>query len=64
MRTAAISDIHANIAALEADRQRLRGLLLEGASSRLTPPLDDAFFDDMRERVCGRNTASPDAAAQ
>ncbi len=64
MRIAAISDIHGNIAALEADRQRLRGLLLEGASSAPTPPLDDAFFNDMRERVRGRNTASPDAAAQ
>jgi antitoxin ParD1/3/4 len=38
----------------DQDRQRLRGLLLEGASSPLTPPLDDAYFDDLREQVRSR----------
>jgi antitoxin ParD1/3/4 len=38
----------------DQDRQRLRGLLLEGASSTPTPPLDDAYFDDLREQVRSR----------
>lgn len=35
----------------DQDRQRLRGLLLEGASSEATTPADEAYFDDLRERV-------------
>lgn len=35
----------------ERDRERLRGLLLEGAASPPTAPADAAFFDELRERV-------------
>ncbi len=38
----------------DQDRQRLRGLLLEGASSPPTEPVDQAYFDGLRERVRGR----------
>jgi antitoxin ParD1/3/4 len=33
----------------DQDRQRLRGLLLEGAASPLTTPADDGYFDELRE---------------
>jgi antitoxin ParD1/3/4 len=36
------------------DRQRLRGLLLEGASSSPTPAVDDAYFVSLRQRAIGR----------
>ncbi len=36
------------------DRPRLRNLLLEGASSPPTEPLDDAYFDGLREQVRSR----------
>jgi antitoxin ParD1/3/4 len=35
----------------DQDRQRLRGLLLEGASSAPTEPVDAALLDGLRERV-------------
>jgi antitoxin ParD1/3/4 len=35
----------------DQDRQRLRGLLLEGAASRPTAPADDAYFDTLRQRA-------------
>jgi len=35
----------------DQDRQRLRRLLLEGAASAATAPVDDAYFDDLRARV-------------
>lgn len=35
----------------DQDRLRLRQLLLEGASSPLSGPADDAYFDDLREKV-------------
>jgi len=38
-------------------RLHLRGLLLEGASSASTPPVDQAYFDSLRERVRGRKPA-------
>ena len=38
----------------DADRQRLRGLLLEGAGSAAAPPADAAYFDALRERVRSR----------
>jgi antitoxin ParD1/3/4 len=38
----------------DQDRQRLRALLLEGASSPPALPLDDAYFDDLREQVRSR----------
>ncbi|MBC7859764.1 MAG: type II toxin-antitoxin system ParD family antitoxin [Burkholderiaceae bacterium] len=34
----------------DADRLRLRGLLLEGAASRRAAPADAAYFDALRER--------------
>jgi antitoxin ParD1/3/4 len=33
------------------DRQRLRGLLLEGANSDPRAPADTAYFDQLRARV-------------
>ena len=38
----------------DQDRQRLRGLLLEGASSAPAGPADEAYFMDLRERARGR----------
>lgn len=38
----------------DQDRQRLRGLLLEGASSAPAGPVDAAYFDALRERVRSR----------
>ena len=35
----------------DQDRQRLRGLLLDGASSSPTTPADAAYFDELRSRV-------------
>src|SRR3546814_4184264 len=35
----------------DLDRQRLRGLLLEGAASAPTAPVDAAYFDGLRARV-------------
>lgn len=35
----------------ERDRERLRGLLLEGAASPPTAPADAAFFDELRRRA-------------
>jgi antitoxin ParD1/3/4 len=35
----------------DQDRQRLRRLVLDGASSSPTPPVDPAYFEDLRERV-------------
>jgi antitoxin ParD1/3/4 len=38
----------------DQDRQHLRGLLLEGASSAPAEPVDGAYFDGLRERVRSR----------
>lgn len=35
----------------DQDRQRLRGLLLEGAASAAMSPADGAYFDSLSERV-------------
>lgn len=35
----------------DQDRQRLRSLLLEGASSPSAGPADQAYFDELRARV-------------
>ncbi len=35
----------------DQDRQRLRQILLDGASSPPGPVADDAFFDGLRERA-------------
>lgn len=35
----------------DQDRLQLRGLLLEGAASPLTTPVDDAYFDALRDRA-------------
>ena len=35
----------------DQDRERLRALLLEGAASPPTDPVDDAYFDELRSRV-------------
>ena len=36
---------------IDQDRQRLRGLLLEGAESPATTAPDDRFFNDLSDRV-------------
>jgi antitoxin ParD1/3/4 len=33
------------------DRQQLRGLLLAGAASASTAPVDEAYFDRLRQRA-------------
>lgn len=35
----------------DQDRQRLRGLLLDGAASEATSPADTVYFDSLRERA-------------
>ncbi|WHO77256.1 type II toxin-antitoxin system ParD family antitoxin [Rhizobium sp. BT03] len=35
----------------DRDRQRLRDLLLEGASSETTEPVDANYFDSLRDRA-------------
>jgi antitoxin ParD1/3/4 len=35
----------------DQDRQHLRGLLLEGAASPETEPVDEAYFAELRARV-------------
>ena len=35
----------------DQDRQRLRGLLLEGAASTPTQAVDDAYFDRLRRKA-------------
>jgi antitoxin ParD1/3/4 len=37
----------------DQDRQRLRGLLLAGAASAPTTPVDGEYFDALRARVRG-----------
>jgi antitoxin ParD1/3/4 len=41
----------------DQDRQRLRGLLLEGAESPAGAPADAAYFDSLRQRARRSNTA-------
>ncbi len=41
----------------DQERFRLRGLLLEGASSALASPVDAAYFDALRGRVQARSKA-------
>ena len=38
----------------DQDRQRLRGLLLEGAASAAGAPADAAWFETLRDRVAQR----------
>jgi antitoxin ParD1/3/4 len=38
----------------DQDRQKLRGLLLEGAASPPTQPADDGYLDRLRDRVRAR----------
>lgn len=35
----------------DADRMHLRGLLLQGAASEATAPVDASYFSTLRERV-------------
>ncbi|MCB0982358.1 MAG: type II toxin-antitoxin system ParD family antitoxin [Acidimicrobiaceae bacterium] len=35
----------------DQDRERLRGLLVEGASTPLGPVADESFFEALRDRV-------------
>jgi len=41
----------------DQDRQGLRVKLLEGAASRLSEPVDEAYFDRLRERARDGNGA-------
>lgn len=41
----------------DQDRQELRTRLLDGASSPLGEPVDEAYFDRLKERARGRNGA-------
>lgn len=41
----------------DQDRVKLRGLLLAGASSEPTAPVNSAYFDSLRQRV--RDKAKP-----
>ena len=41
----------------DADRQQLRGLLLEGAGSAVAGPADAAYFDALRGRVRDRGNS-------
>ncbi len=36
---------------VDRDRRHLRGLLLRGADTQPTLPIDDAYFDKLRDRV-------------
>lgn len=38
----------------DQDRTRLRGLLLQGAESASGKPVGEAYFEDLRDRVCRR----------
>ena len=38
----------------DQDRQRLKGLLLDGAASPSAGPADQGYFDGLRRRVGGR----------
>ena len=38
----------------DLDRQRLRGLMLQGAESAQAPEANEAYFDGLRERARGR----------
>lgn len=38
----------------DQDRQKLRSLLLEGASSNLAGEADEAYFEELRERARNR----------
>ena len=40
----------------DQDRQHLRGLLLEGAASAPTAPVDAGYFDSLRDRVRNART--------
>jgi antitoxin ParD1/3/4 len=35
----------------DQDRERLRELLLDGAASKATDPIDESYFDGLRNRV-------------
>jgi len=41
----------------DQDRQGLRQLLLDGASSAPTASVDEAYFEDLHKRVSRRDTA-------
>lgn len=44
----------------DQDRQQLRGLLLAGAQSEPTAPVDTAYFDALRKRCGGQMWATPE----
>ena len=48
---ASCSDYVLELILKEADRQRLREMLLDGAASAPMPPVDAAYFAALRERV-------------
>jgi antitoxin ParD1/3/4 len=40
----------------DQDRQQLRGLLLAGAQSAPTVPVNADYFDSLRKRISGKNS--------
>lgn len=38
----------------DRDREHLRGLLFEGASSPAADPIDGRYFDNLRNRILGQ----------
>ena len=40
----------------DQDRQQLRGLLLAGAQSAPTAPVDAAYFDSLRKRISSKKS--------
>jgi antitoxin ParD1/3/4 len=45
------SDYVRDLIRKDQERQRLRQLLLDGAASARTAPVDDTYFDNLRKRV-------------
>lgn len=41
----------------DRDREQLRGLIMEGASSPPTEPIDDRYFENLRDRIQSRAKA-------
>ncbi|WP_435528487.1 ribbon-helix-helix domain-containing protein [Mesorhizobium shangrilense] len=41
----------------DRDREQLRGLLMEGASTPPTEPIDDRYFENLRDRIQSRTKA-------
>jgi len=56
-RYSSVSEYVRELIRKDQDRQRLRGLLLEGAESPAGAPADATYFDSLRQRARRSNTA-------